>query len=99
MRRSVNLGEIPTTADGLAVVMSAEAVPQSELHNLRAEEALQEALEAERRFLDRLKTLSVVERELSRIDSFDLLCYQAVEWGRSRLGFERLSLWLFADSP
>src|SRR5687768_4383536 len=75
-------------------------VPQSELDNLRAENAQLRSMEARYgAILDRLKTLSVVERELSRIDSFDLLCFNAVEWGRSRLGFDRRGLWFLAENP
>lgn len=47
-------------------------------------------------FQKRLKALNEISAELSRIDSFDLLCRQIVQLGKDRLGFDRLGLW-FCD--
>ncbi len=63
----------------------------------RVEEALRESEESERRFQEQLKALHAVSMELSMADPFDELCRLAVELGRSRLGFDRLGLWLLDD--
>lgn len=44
-------------------------------------------------FVKRLTALHEVCNALSHIDSFDDLCRWAVELGRTRLGFPRLSIW------
>lgn len=45
-------------------------------------------------FAARLATLHKVNMDLSLAPSLDALCQQAVEFGRSRLGFERIGLFL-----
>ena len=65
----------------------------------RAEEGLRRREEAERTFREQLTVLHEVTNELSMATSFDALCRQAVELGRSRLGFDRLSLWFVGDEP
>src|SRR5690606_17266210 len=55
---------------------------------------LRQTLEVHRQFLERLKTLHEVGLELARADTFDDLCRRAVDLGRSRLGFDRLGLWI-----
>lgn len=57
-------------------------------------EELRQTLEVHRQFLERLKTLHEVGLELARADTFDDLCRRAVDLGRSRLGFDRLGLWI-----
>ena len=47
-----------------------------------------------REFQERLKELHRANIELSQISSLDVLCHHVVELGRSRLGFERLGLFL-----
>lgn len=39
-----------------------------------------------------------IERELSLEESFDALCQSAIELGRARLGFDRLSLWFYIEN-
>jgi PAS domain S-box-containing protein len=56
--------------------------------------AQKEAEYAERRFTARLTALHEVGNDLSKARSVDELCRQAVELGRSRLGFDRLEIWL-----
>ena len=51
----------------------------------------------ERVYHNRLRALLEVSRELSRFDSVDELCRQAIELGRSRLGFDRLGIWLIRE--
>jgi len=65
----------------------------------RAEQALRENEEAERSFAERLAALLEVTNALSQSRSVDDLCCRAVELGRSRLGFDRLSVWLVGDDP
>ncbi|HLK61722.1 MAG TPA: ATP-binding protein [Chthonomonadaceae bacterium] len=60
-----------------------------------AEIAVREREAAANRFSGLLKQLHKLSIELSRADSFDTLCRMAVERGRSELGFDRLSIWLF----
>jgi len=64
-----------------------------------AEEALRESEEAERRFATHLAALQEVTNGLSQCASVEDLCRQAVEQGRSRLGFDRLSVWLVEEDP
>ncbi len=56
------------------------------------------AEEAAAHFSNQLTALHSVSNELSRVDTLDDLCRQAVELGRSRLGFSRLGIW-FCDRP
>ncbi len=65
----------------------------------RAQEALREGAEAERAFGKQLAALHEVTNELSQSASLDDLFRQAVELGRSQLGFDRLSVWLISDDP
>ncbi len=65
----------------------------------RAEQALRESEKAERTFGRRLAALQEVTNELSKLPSVDELCRRAVKLGRSRLGFDRLSVWLVGDDP
>lgn len=48
-------------------------------------------------FQHRLKALNELTIELSRIESFDSLCWHIVKLGVERLGFDRLGLW-FLDA-
>ncbi len=59
----------------------------------RAEEALQRRREAELQFIAQLAILQEVTNQLSKAESADDLCRQAVQLGRSRLGFDRASIW------
>ena len=45
-------------------------------------------------FQQKLTTLTEVTVELSKIESFDALCYQIIKLGIERLGFDRIGLWL-----
>ncbi len=63
----------------------------------QAEAALREREEAERRFSEQLTALHEVTNQLSTADSFADLCRAAVELGRSRLGFDRLGIWLVGE--
>jgi len=60
----------------------------------RAEEALRESEEGERDFSAKLKALNEVGNKLSTAESVDEMCRFGVELGRSRLGFDRLGIWL-----
>ncbi|NQT84685.1 PAS domain-containing protein, partial [bacterium] len=68
------------------------------LQRRRAEEALRESEEAERDLSAKLKELNEVGNELSTADSIDDLCRLAVELGRSRLGFDRVGIWLLDET-
>jgi PAS domain S-box-containing protein len=72
---------------------------EDEAERKRAEEALRESEEAERRFQERLRTLIEVGNEISRADSVDALCRRAVELGRARLGFDRLGILFRSPDP
>ncbi|MEP7187653.1 MAG: ATP-binding protein, partial [Roseiflexaceae bacterium] len=65
----------------------------------RAEQALRASEETARSFQEQLKTLYVLNSQLSSSASFDDLCRMAVELGCSRLGFDRLGLWFIDDDP
>ncbi len=61
----------------------------------RAEEALRQSEETAKEFQERLRALHEVNLELSTSQTLDDLCYRAVELGVSKLGFERVGLFLF----
>ena len=63
----------------------------------RAEADLQTSRAAARNFAERLTILSETTTELSQADSLDALCRRAVELGRERLDFDRLSIF-FVDA-
>lgn len=46
-------------------------------------------------FREKLKTLNEINAELGVCDSLDEVCRQAVLLGKDRLGFDRLSVWMF----
>ena len=56
-------------------------------------EELKASERAERRLRELLTKLHDVVLALSSTGSFDDLCRRAIEWGRKRLGFDRLGLW------
>src|SRR5690606_16862317 len=60
----------------------------------RIELALRVSQEEDRRFQERLVALLEISSELSHTESVDDLFRRAVELGRARLGFDRLSIWL-----
>jgi PAS domain S-box-containing protein len=64
-----------------------------------AEDVLRRSGQSERAFRESLWALFEVEVELMQQDSLEALCRRAVELGRDRLGFERLSIWFTADRP
>ncbi len=59
-------------------------------HHMQTEQALEA-------FQDKLRALQRLSIDLSKADSFDALCYQAVEEGCLRLGFDRLGLWFLNE--
>jgi PAS domain S-box-containing protein len=63
----------------------------------RAEEALQRSREAELQFIEQLAILQEVTNQLSKAESSDDLCRQAVQLGHSRLGFDRVSIWFIEE--
>lgn len=64
----------------------------------RAEESLRANQQAEREFQERLKVLNEITLEMGKAASLDIACRIAVERGRQRLHFDRLSIWLLEDS-
>ncbi len=63
----------------------------------RVEESLRQQQAAEQGLQNRLRALSEVSIHLARLNTFDELTRQAVELGRERLGFDRLSLWFIDE--
>jgi len=59
--------------------------------------ALQRSQQALQEFQQRLIALHALSIELALAPAVDELCRRAVDWGRSRLGFDRLGVW-FVDS-
>jgi PAS domain S-box-containing protein len=57
------------------------------------------AAESLRRFSEQLQMLHEVSNTLSKAETFDDLCRQAVELGRNRLGFDRLGIWFVDKDP
>ncbi len=54
----------------------------------------EDGLVADKKYSEQLMALQEVSLELARLDDLDELRRQAVELGASRLGFERLGLWM-----
>ena len=65
----------------------------------QAEAAARSSEAAERAFRERLTVLIELTNDLSREVTVDDVYRRAVEWGRSRLGFDRISIWLLSDEP
>lgn len=65
----------------------------------RIEDAMRVKEEATRSFQEKLKALHEVSFELSKIRVLDELHRRAIELGRSKLGFDRLGLWLLDPDP
>lgn len=64
----------------------------------KAQTALQTSEESARRFQESLKALQEVSIALSTLDTEEELFRRAIELGRSRLGFDRLGLFLLDDA-
>ena len=58
------------------------------------EAGLRQSEATAREFQERLKELHEANIELSQVSSLDVLCRQVIKLGQSRLGFERLGLFL-----
>ena len=63
----------------------------------QAEDELRQNREATLQFSEQLAALQDVTNELSKVESFDDLCLQAVQLGRSRMGFDRVSIWFIEE--
>jgi PAS domain S-box-containing protein len=63
----------------------------------QAEEALQRNQAAALQFSERLAVLQKITNQLSKAESFDELCRQAVELGIARLGFDRIGIWFVGE--
>ncbi len=63
----------------------------------QTEEALRHNRETALQFSDQLATLQEVTNQLSKAESSDDLLRQAVQLGRSRLGFDRVSIWFIEE--
>ena len=61
----------------------------------QTEAAFRQSEESARQFQQQLIALQKVSIELTSSETFDDLCLHAIELGRSRLGFDRLSIWVF----
>jgi PAS domain S-box-containing protein len=63
----------------------------------QAEDELRQNRESTLQFSEQLAALHEVTNELSKTESSDDLCLQAVQLGRSRLGFDRVSIWFIEE--
>jgi len=64
-----------------------------------AQTLLKRIQEAERHYTEQLAALVEITTELAMTDTIDEMCRQAVELGRSRLGFDRLGIWFRTEEP
>lgn len=83
----------PASPNQLELLVSYGATLGHLATRIRAEEALRASEEAERQFQRQLRALHEINMELGQTSSFHDLCRRAIELGRSRLGFDRLSMW------
>lgn len=63
----------------------------------QVEDELRQNRETTLQFSKRLEELQSVTNDLSKAKSSDELCMQAVQLGRSRLGFDRVSVWFIEE--
>ena len=84
-------------AEKQAVLEANRKLQEENAERLRAEAALRIRQEQTRQFQARLRTLHEVSMQLADAESFDVLCYKAIELGLAQLGFERIGLWLFSE--
>jgi len=63
----------------------------------RVEDELRQNREVTLQFSKQLAALQEVTNELSKAESSDDLCLQAVRLGRSRLGFDRIGIWFIEE--
>lgn len=76
---------------------SMSGLQQEIAERVQAQEALTVNVQTAIEFQDRLKALHDVDIELSQETSLDDLYRRAIELGRSRLGFDRLGLFLISE--
>jgi PAS domain S-box-containing protein len=77
--------------------MSKQAMILDITERKRMEDELRQNREAALQFSEQLAALQEVTNELSKAGSSDDLCQQAVQLGRSRLGFDRVSIWFIEE--
>jgi len=65
----------------------------------RAEDELQQNRGATLQFSKQLAALQEITNELSKAESSDNLCRQAVQLGRTRMGFDRVGIWFIEEHP
>jgi len=87
--------KIPAVRDGR--IDNVVTVVRDITERKREEEALRRSEQRERYFREELTRLHEVTNKLSKVRSFDGLCRTAIELGRERLGFDRLSIWFVHD--
>ncbi|MEZ4669166.1 MAG: PAS domain S-box protein [Anaerolineae bacterium] len=64
----------------------------------RAEDALRRNEEISQVFLERLRALQKVTVQLTKEETLDDLCRQAIDLGRKQLNFDRMGIWLLDNS-
>jgi PAS domain S-box-containing protein len=77
--------------------MSKQAMILDITERKQAEDELRQTREAALQFSEQLAALQEVTNELSKAESSDDLCQMAVQLGRSRLGFDRVSIWFIEE--
>jgi len=87
-----------TAEDTLILARFAKTLGHLMAH-LRIERKLSERRAAANLFLSQMSALSAVIATLTTCESFDDLCYKAIELGRSQLSFDRLGLWFTTEDP
>ena len=92
-------GELRTTLMSVEPTeMRGESCLVSIAHDIsdrkQAQEALRSSEATARDFQEKLRDLLEISIELSRLDELDEICRQAVIFGRQRLGYDRMALFL-----
>jgi PAS domain S-box-containing protein len=96
--RWLNIARYPVWDEGEQRVVRFYGVAQDVTARKEAEMALRQSEETARRFQEQLKILHEISLELSRTRTLDDLYYAAIEAGCSRLGFDRLGLFVLSES-
>jgi PAS domain S-box-containing protein len=83
--------------DATGNVVTVLCIARDVTERKQAEAALRQNREAALQFSKQLAALQDITNELSKAESSENLCRQAVQLGRTHLGFDRVSIWFIEE--